>query len=369
MADQKNLVTVLINGRSFGGWESVSITRSLDNAAAGFQLSVSERFPGQNQPLNIIPGQACQVRIGGDLVITGYVDAVNPSHDGNSHRIGVTGRSKTQDLIDCSVQPPWGSISSLTLLQIADRLAQPYGVDIVDALKGQSEFIEKFDLNVGDTVLSVLSKLAALKAAILTDDEQGRLLITRAGKARASTALRSGPDGNILAGTGSFNHAARFRTYTVVGQGPGSDLNSGATVSAIEATAEDLGVKRNRTLVVRAEGAADLQKAQDRARWEASSRSGKASTITLTVQGWRQASGDLWRINHLVRVNDPLLTIDGEFLISGVTYNLSEQGTLTTLTVVPKAAYELIPEAPTSATKGVGIDTQIKALKKSGQLS
>lgn len=355
MPEASEQVTVLIAGKSFGGWEQVSMTRSLDNAAAGFQLSVSELFPGQNQPLEIVPGDACAVRIGDDLVITGYIDTVNPSHDARSHDIKVAGRSKTQDLIDCSVAPPWSSFEKLTILQIADRLAKPYSVDIVDGLKGQTEAIEKFDVNAGETVLSALGKLAALKAVILTDDEQGRLLITRAGTARTTTALRSGEGGNILSGSGNFNATSRYRTYTVVGQGPGSDLNSGQAVSEVTATAEDRGVTRSRTLVIRAEGAADLKKAQDRARWEASSRAGKSSPFTVNVRGWRQGNGELWKINQLVQVKDPLLSVDGEFLISAVTYTLSAQGSVTNLTLTPRAAYELIPEVATSATKGVGV--------------
>lgn len=362
MADDR--VTVLINGKSFGGWEQVSITRSLDNAAAGFQLAVSERFPGQSQPLRIIPGDACEVRIGSDLVVTGFVDKVEPSYDRGSHSIMVAGRSATADLVDCSVEPPFSTISNLTILQIADRLAKPYGVDIVDALGGQTEALESFDLNVGDTVFAVISKLAALKACIVTDDEKGRLLLTRAGTAKASTALRSGENGNILSGRGAFDHSGRYRKYICSGQGKGNDQNFGAAVSELEATVEDRGVKRNRTLYIRAEGTADLKKVQDRARWEASSRIGKSVSLTLNVQGWRQGNGDLWKVNHLVLIKDPLLTVDGEFLISSVTYSLNESGTICTMTAVPKSAYELIPEQA-KPTKDVGV---YKSLAASGKL-
>lgn len=361
---KSNLVTVIINGKSFGGWEQVSITRSLENAAAGFQLAVSERFPGQSQPLRIIPGDGCQVKIGDDLVITGYVDKVNPSHDKGAHTIMVSGRSKTADLVDCAVEPPFSTISNLTILQIADKLAKPYGVDIVDALKGETEPIESVDLNVGDTVFAVISKLAAMKACLVTDDEKGRLLITRAGTAKATTALRSGKDGNILSGSGNFDVSQRYRNYTCDGQGKGNDLNYGAAVSEVVATVEDQGVKRNRTLYIRAEGTADLKKVQDRARWEASSRIGKSISLTLNVQGWRQGNGDLWKVNHLALVKDPLLTVDGEFLISSITYSLNASGTITSMTLTPKSAYELEP-TQSKPTKDVGTYRQ---LVESGKL-
>ena len=45
----------------------------------------------------------------------------------------------------------------------------------------------------------------------------------------------------------------------------------------------------------------------------------------------RQANGDLWRHNCLVRVIDKVLGFDQEMLISKVTYSLSERGSITTL--------------------------------------
>ncbi|MCA9469558.1 MAG: hypothetical protein KC643_29510 [Nitrospira sp.] len=356
---KNNLVSILVNGKAYGGWESVSITRSLENAAAGFQLAVSDRFPGQRQPLRIIPGDACQVRIDEDLVITGYVDQVNPSHDANSHSIAVTGRSKTADLIDCSDEPPWSSIHNQTILQIAHRMAQPFGVDIVDNLKDKTEPLSQFDSNPGDTVFSTISRLASRKGCLVTDDEKGRLLLTRAGSAKASTMLRTGQGGNILSGSATFDQSNRFKRYIVIGQGKGDDFNHGEAVAGIMAEAQDLGVKRNRPIVIRAEGTVDLKKAQDRARWEAAARVGKSLNLTLTVQGWRQENGDLWRVNHLVYVLDPILTVDGEFLIVSVNYVLGSQGTLTTLTLSPKAAYELIPSDP-DPTKDIGVYEELR---------
>ncbi len=190
----------------------------------------------------------------------------------------------------CAVEGPFSTISNLNILQIADLLAKPYGVDIVDNLKGETEPIEEFNVNVGSTVFAEISRAAGVKGCSVTDDEKGRLLITRAGTAKASTALRSGPNGNILSGSGNFDISQRYRKYVCDGQGKGNDQNFGAAVSEVEATVEE-GVKRNRTLHIRGEGLMDLKKAQDRARWEASSRMGKSVSLTLNVQGWRQDNG------------------------------------------------------------------------------
>lgn len=88
----------------------------------------------------------------------------------------------------------------------------------MDALKGQTEPIEGFNMNVASTVFSDISRVAAMKGASVTDDEQGQLLITRTGTAKASTAIRSGPNGNILAGSGDFDIFGRYRNYVSTGQ-------------------------------------------------------------------------------------------------------------------------------------------------------
>ena len=65
-------------------------------------LEVTDRWPGQSDiPRRIRPFDACQLYIGPDLVMTGFVDATPIRYDGKSVTVGVRGRSKTADLVDC----------------------------------------------------------------------------------------------------------------------------------------------------------------------------------------------------------------------------------------------------------------------------
>lgn len=347
-----NLATITINGVVFGGWTSVSIARSLEQAAGSFKLTVSERFPGEDRPIGIKPGVACVVAIDKDVVISGYVDTVAISYEATAHTITVSGRSKTQDLIDCAVLPPWSPMKEQTIVQVANILAEPYKIDIVDAVGKGIEPIAKVKINPGETVLQALSRLANVSGVMLTDDAKGRLLITRAGSERATTRLEMGQ--NILSGSGTFDHQQRFQEYRVIGQG------SMVAENQISATALDEGVARKRVHIVRGEGKINAQQAEDRARWESASRSGKSSKATYTVQGWRQEGGALWAINQLVTVKDNFLSLDGTFLISGVTFTLSDRGTITTLDIVPPAAFVLKPPVPSSATEDASVWNELK---------
>ena len=71
-------VTIAINGQVYGGWLSVRITRGIERLPSDFELSLTQRFAADSEPLQIMPGDQCVVKIGRDAVLTGYVDAVRP---------------------------------------------------------------------------------------------------------------------------------------------------------------------------------------------------------------------------------------------------------------------------------------------------
>lgn len=350
-------LTLLINNKNFQGWKSVRVTSGIQRAARDFSLSISERFPGQEQPLRIVPGNSCQILIGSEVVLTGYVDTVAISHSKDSHEIAVTGRSKTQDLIDCGAQPPWGNIKEKSIMEIADQLAAPYKVDIVDAMGGDTETIPELGVTHGSTVFSVIESAARMKALLVTDDAEGRLLLTRAGTIKATTGLELGK--NILAANATFDHRKRFSRYEVRGQNKGSDTTQGKTITEPKAVIEDQTILRERVKYISAERLTDGARAEDRGRWEAAVSAGKSVSVSATVHGWRQENGDLWKSNTLVPFKDSLLTIDRELLITEVVYTLSEAGMITTLTLTPKESYQLIPKEK-EVNKGIGVWADLK---------
>jgi prophage tail gpP-like protein len=90
----------------------------------------------------------------------------------------------------------------------------------------------------------------------------------------------------------------------------------------------------------------DISTARKRAQWEATVRAARAVSVSVTVQGWRQADGTLWPVNGLVQVDLPWLRISGEMLITELTYSLDESGTQTQMTLRRADAYTPEPEKP-----------------------
>ncbi|AEA67286.1 MULTISPECIES: phage baseplate assembly protein [Pseudomonas] len=337
-------VSLTVGGLDYGGWKSVEISADLERQFRTFKLDITWQWPGQTQAVPIRPGDECQVRIGADLVLSGYVFKAPVSYDGRQISLSIEGGSKTQDLVDCAAINRPTQWRGQTVLSIVQALASQYGVGVISEIP-ETARLSEHSIVPGETVFQSIDRLLTLFRVFSTDDAQGRVLLAKPGSGgRASDVLELGK--NILSGNAPMDYSQVFSEYRVIGQHKGSDQQSGAAVSEVSGTATDLSFKRKRVTVISESAQLTFELAQQRADWESAIRTGKALTTTYRVQGWRQANGDLWRHNTLVRVIDPVLGFDGDMLISKVTYSLSAQGSVTTLQVAPPHTFDANPVPP-----------------------
>lgn len=341
-------LTLEVNRYRYSGWKSIRIMRSMEHIAGGFELSVSDRWTGQDQTIPINPGDPCTVSIDGDVVITGYVDDVDRAHDAQSHEISVRGRDKTGDLVDCSAMWSGGEWNNRTMEEIVSDLINPFSIGLLTLTDTGPRF-QKFALDTSETVFDALDRLSRICGVLVMSNGTGDLVITRRGKERIGTGLVLGK--NVLSARVSLSMMDRYGEYTVVG-----DRNGGGSIgdtlfpedlSQRKGQAKDDGVSRYRPLMIVAESQGDAANFETRAEWERSVRFARASRATITVQGWRHAD-DLWRPNKLVRVVDATLGLNADLLISAVTFTLDESGRRTELSLTHPKAFDLIP---------IGVDT------------
>ncbi len=295
-----NTVFLRVNGRDWGGWTSVRISAGIDRIARDFNVSITRQWPGGEDVPPVKNGDAVEVLIGDDLVITGWVEALPLRYDAQTIMTGIVGRSKTADLIDCSASPAQHNGKNLFL--IASALARP-------------------------------------------------LVLGRPGSMKAATALVLGE--NILSCDTERSVRERFSSYLVTGQRPGTDDDFGeATIAAIRQSTGDAGVTRYRPHTIQQSGTATTDSCKSRCEFEARQRAAKTLETTYTVQGWRQGNGELWKPNQAVVVYDPLNGFDNETLvIAEVTYSQDNNGTLTEIRVGPADAYLPEPFRPKAKKK------------------
>ena len=343
-ADEK--LELLVDGAAYAGWKSVSVTRSLETISGAFSLEVSDRWSGQARPWPIPPGARCEIRIGAETVLTGWVDEMNPSFSSSERSLTVTGRDATGDLVDCSPEISPSEWANLTLPQIVTRIAGDFGVKVaIENGAGMGGRFAKFTLQPGETAFAAISRACRMRAVLPVSDGVGGILLTRGGRKKAGDALVQGE--NILSASAGYSLKERFSTYIVKGQQAATDQSYGAAAAHVRATAADEGVKRHRPLVIIASGDPDGGgSAQERARWEAIVRAGRSASAEMTVVGWRQSTGELWQPGLLVPVKCPWLGMDSEMVVSSVQHKKSASGTTTALSVTRPDAFTQMAKVP-----------------------
>lgn len=336
----KGRAELYVDDQIYGGWERVSVTRSIEQVANGFELEVTERWPGQSTSRPIRPGQSCVLKLDSEIVVTGFVDDVDVSYDRNSHGISVRGRDRTGDLVDCSAIHKTGQWRNAKLDRIATDLCAPFGIRVIVETDVGEPF-KSFKIEPGETAFECVERAARLKAVLLVADGDGNLVITRAGY---SLAMRITEGENILSARAQFSWKERFSRYAVTGHDRlHQDADAPRHHVAPSASVTDEVITRHRPRIIIADDHGDKARFATRAEWERNVRRGRGNRGTVTVQGWQDSDGYLWQPNTLTRVTSPLLYLDdAEMLIVGCLFTLDAEGTRTALSITRQEAFELI---------------------------
>jgi len=332
-----DIVTLSVNGLDFKGWKSVRIEAGLERLSRSFELSVTDKWPGSVEQVRRIKiGDLCEVRIGKDLLCTGYVDATPIDYDSSYITIMIRGRSKTADLVDSSADVKTGQFKGLKIERIFANLAQPYGVKVLTEVD-TGAVITDHQVQQGETVFESMDRLSRQRQVLITDNEKGDVVLSSIGIKNADSALELGV--NVLSASAGFDFTDVYSDYVVKGQKSGTDDSFGAGAAQSQGTKVDANIKRKRVLVVRQDGQADAKTCANRAAYEQQIRYAKTQEIRYRVVGFRQATGALWTPNQMVKVKDAIMNVDATLLISECTYTIDDSGIFTELVVIPKEAF------------------------------
>lgn len=332
----EDVVTLQIQEKTYAGWLGFSVTRSIESLANQFRLTLTDNWIDQKSPWPIVPGDKAKILLGSEVLITGYIDEVNPSVDATSKSLEVAGRDLAGDLVDCSASG--SEYKNLTLDKLATTLAKPFGITIKKSTSVGAAF-PSVVVSQGETVFEVLDKRARTRGVLLISNANGTVEIMKPGSTRATTGLFEGQ--NILQASAKYDAKDRFSKYTVKSQLSAVD-EDGTAGFQVQGSATDSGVLRFRPLVLQAEAQSETGNAQTRAQYEATVRAARSQTVQVKLRGFRQTEGGaLWAPNQLVAILAPSIGIRSQIdmLISQVTFSLDDSGTITTLDLKRKDAF------------------------------
>lgn len=340
-------LTLTVGGKILSGWDSVRVTRSIERLPMDFELSLMDHFPGSDEKQLVNPGDPCVVKIGSDTVITGYIDRWAPMISRSGHEVRAVGRSKCADLVDCSAYWQNNVINGATPLQIAQRLAKPYGITVSSDVD-VTTLVPQFSLNWGESSQEVIDRIARWAALLYYDLPDGNLFLTRVGTKRAASGVKQGV--NIETASFESTMDERFSEITGVSMAI-TPINEESGNDAYDAVALAKGTDpeaakmryRNRTVIIESTMTANAQ-AQQCIDWEINRRYGQSKRLQVTVDSWRDSAGKLWEPNTLIPISLPVFGLADElWLLGEVTFIKDDRGTAAQMVLMPPSAFSVEP--------------------------
>lgn len=337
-------VTILIDNIDYGGWIDISITRSIQSIANGFELSVSDKWGDLKIPRPIQAGADCKILIDDQPFLTGFVDTRTVELSGGAHSVKISGRDKAANLVDCSVDLGKWEFRNIVPLVFLNKITAQFGISIILGTGVTIPLVpeKKISVTPGDTAFDVIDRFARFANALPVSDGLGNVVLFTPGLLTAPVTLEEGV--NILSISAEYSQKDRYEKYVVLAQQYPSDTVSGPAATQIRGEATDRDLDReDRVLLITAERVASQDKANERADWESKVRAARGDKVSVTVQGWHpNASPYIWRHGDLVTVISPTVGIAGLMLISDVTLKRGNDGTFAELSLIRPDAFSQV---------------------------
>jgi prophage tail gpP-like protein len=346
-------LTLFVNGKQMTGWTASRVSTSLERVPRDFSIELTDRDPLNSKLISVQAGMSCTVNIGADPVIAGWIDRVALSFNRASHGIRIIGRSKSADLVDCSVTPDvlvGGQIFTGSIFDLANRLCAPFKIPVSiapgvnPALNGPGGAPLKLNAVLTETAWEILERVARWLGVLIYDMPDGSMMIANVGTSTMASGFTEGQ--NVETAQVSYSMDERYSQYLPCLMSTNFLGQQGVGGMSFK-PALDQGVTRFRPLIVVSEQfQIGAPFAETRAQWEAARRWGRSQAVILTVTGWRDTAKTLWTQNAFAPVSLPglKLTPKDPWIIGSVSFvKDGERGTVADVMLMPKQAFQPEP--------------------------
>lgn len=344
MPERREEVTLVIDGERWANWRELEFKRTLDGFstigfAAPFESDRSEfreTFrPFQFRPLDVFVGGSSAA----DRVFHGTMVNIEPDSDAASHRVVVGAYSKPSVLVDCT--PASASfpleLNGLDLVQICERLAAPFGIEVVQETDVGAVF-RRVAIKPDEKIYGFLAKLAKERGVLIADNAQGQIVLRKATPAAVPVATIREGEPPLVDITSTFDPRSYFSEITGIAKTRTGRGGSAYTVKNDRLAGAATPVVRPVTVVLDDTDDADVPQATQA---RLGHMFGNALTVGLNgLPTWRTPEGELWAPDMALSLLAPSSMIYREtrFLVREVTLKQTEEKTT--------AALELaLPEA------------------------
>jgi prophage tail gpP-like protein len=359
MSTQK--IIIQIDGQDFDGWNSVSVSRSIEDFCGSFSIKLSR---SQDLEFPIKVGQGCVIKIEDQTVLTGFVEKIEIDYAVDKHDITISGRDRTVDVLDSTIIGLKDTIGSFTLQTLTENVLKKLNITNIKVINNVPSLkpIEQADANVeqGVPAFDYLEAYAKRQQVLLTTDGLGNIVFEQAGTEQLNTILNLNPEGqaSILEAKATYDNSKRFHLYELTGQSNQGDYFSQTqqtpdqTVS-IAAQATDNEIRSTRTYAYVPNDNSTHENIKGAVKWQANFRRAQSFIYNVTVQGFKPENDDeVWTPNKKITVQDTFVDRNGPLLISSIQYSYSlDEGSKTSLKIMEEDAFTTIVNKPDKKKK------------------
>lgn len=362
-----------VGGVQYEGFVAASVISRLDALSNTFSFQATSE---EARPLPFLGGEACNVLVDGESVLTGSIELVNVDGDRESHKIDIQGRDKTGDLLDSSLgnveNGPLSDIKPpISLKRAIELVVSHLGTDLLVVDEARPALFNAAEDLVapepGQNAFEFIELLARKRQVLLTSNGDGDIVIASTPGAEVEAFLQHrirDDANNVLSYSVSYDTTGRFNAYRSVSQLNVTPLNltgsveTSAIVDQTSKVVRDRRIREGRQHVLVAESMYSSAEGERRALWERNIRRARGRVYSAAVDGYRNQTGNLWAINELVPVVDEYAGIEAIMLVNTVTFSKDEEGgSGTVLSLVERDAYSLTlaePEEPEEPEEKMG---------------
>jgi len=340
-ADDQNEVAVLIDGDRFKFWDSASIKLSMESLTqftlAGLFESDNAIFRNAFRPATY---KDITLYVGGELVKQCTMVQPNPTLGPENNSVSVNAYGKAGIINDCNkniTQYPL-EFYNRNIQQLATIITGGFDLEPPVFTVDPGAVFDSVSLGVSDNPLKWLSKLAQQRGILISDDTEGRLLFQVANEGSPIAALNQGVPPMF---TGTANYSGQELFSSVSGQAP---TFVGLDAEQVTREVDFVGAERPYVFKMEDSAGADLQGA---VLAKTGLMLGKAISWGITLQGWRDPNGDIWKPNQIIKMTAPGLMVynASELLIKDVVLTRTPTKDTTVMKLVLPGAYSgKIPE-------------------------
>lgn len=347
-----NQITIEIDGYNYTNFISGNVSRRFDEFCGTFNFKCTK---SDADDFNIDAQSECVIYVNGKKAITGVIDKVSPSEDASSSDVDISGRDRTCDIVDSSIPSSISLSGDFNLVTVIEKVLKSLGLEDIKVIN-EIEDLRSFtsadivSSEVDKNAFEFINDYAQKVSAILITDEDGNIVITRAGKNRVPDKILNivsdNPEetkyNNLLSSSAGYDFSQRYYKYIVVSQSNSTTQKGSISAENVsqKGIAYDEEARQSRVLVIKANNACDSATCQEIATLEANVRRANSLKYDCSVAGYNLNSGDLYSINTLMTVVDDDNFISSELLVKSVSFDFGD-GATTSLEFGVADAYTL----------------------------